>query len=203
MKDSQEERFSTTYTDGTIIIKEGKGGGYASYPWALHDYERALDISVKESWLISRMVKHSWEKRRIVNISMSKVCRKSIISRPTLTKLINSLLNKGYIDIVGWEEPGDNRAIYDVSGVYAALTIAIMCDPFSDYTEENGKHWISDFFENSPYEWSGFSTPKQLNDHLLEQGKRMNWCIGLIEPCRLRGEKNQKKWNYVEKEYKH
>ena len=77
MREAIGERFSTRFTDGEIIAKEGPGKGFASYPWVLDRYERALDLSPAESWLLHRMIKHAWVSGGLVFISMAKVCRES------------------------------------------------------------------------------------------------------------------------------
>jgi len=181
MSETTGERFSTQFSDGDIIANEGPGKGFASYPWVLDKYERALDLSPAESWLLHRMIKHAWVSGGLVFMSLSKVCRESCISRPTLMNLIKSLLSKGYIDEVGRKPPGDNRAEYNVSGVLLALNTAIQCDPNSKWAQENEPRSVGDSYENPPQEWYSFTSPAELNQYFHSKGKRYNWCEGRSE----------------------
>jgi hypothetical protein len=175
------ERFSTEFSDGKIIANEGPGKGFASYPWVLDKYERALGLEPSEAWLLHRMIKHHWEAGGLVFISMSKVCREAQISRPTLMKLVKSLLQKGYIDEVGRKPDGDNRAIYDISGIFLALNVSIICDSKSEWSRVHGKRCIAEILRNPEEEFYSFSEIRELNDYYNQRGKRFNWREGCIE----------------------
>ena len=182
MSETIGERFSTQFSDGEIIANEGPGKGFASYPWVLDDYERALDLSIAESWLLKRLIKHYWKSDSLVYLNKSKICRSSKISRPKLESLFKSLMQKGYIDEVGRRPPGDNRAEYDISGVFLALTFAIKCDPGSNCAQKDELLSIGDFFNNPQEEWLSYTTPKELNRYFHNKGLRYNWCVGHSEP---------------------
>ena len=186
MSESVGERFSTEFSDGEIIANEGPGKGFASYPWVLDKYERALGLKPTEAWLLHRMIKHYWKSGGLVFISMSKVCRESKISRPTLMRLVKSLLQKGYIDEVGRKPDGDNRAIYDISGIFLALNSAIKCDSKSDWAQVNGTMCYANFFKNPEEDLYYFTEPRELNDYYNQQGKRFNWCECHNEPWQVK-----------------
>jgi hypothetical protein len=187
--DSIGERFSSKYVSGEIISSEGPGKGFASYPWVLDKYERALGLKPAEAWLLHRMIKHCWKGGGQVFISMSKVCREATISRPTLMGLVKSLQHKGYIDEIGRKPYGDNRAIYDISGIFFALTSAITCDPKSKWSQKHGNLCIANFDRNPKEELYSFSEPRELNDYYNQRGMRFNWCQGYSEQWQVKKKK--------------
>lgn len=168
---------------GVFIAAEGPGKGFASYPWALDRYERALGITPEETWLLHRMMKHYWKAGGEVNISMRKVCDDALLSRATLDKIIKSLLKKGYITVIGRGKTIiDRRVRYDISGVFNALMMAISCDPASKYCKVNPCGMVGNWFHNAPADWMNFSTPAMLNHWCNARGQRFNWAEGRIEP---------------------
>jgi hypothetical protein len=138
-----ETRFGAEYGIGKVIVKAGPGQGYASYPWALDEYERDMGITPTESWLLKRLIKHSWNFGKHVFISMRKITRDSMISSTTLNKVRKSLLNKGFLFIVNRGVGTDRRIRYDISRVYFALYFSIVTDPDSKLPFRQG-------FDRSP-----------------------------------------------------
>jgi hypothetical protein len=127
-----EKRFGEDYGIGKIIARAaGVGDGYASSPWILDEYERTMGITPTESWLLKRLIKHSWNFGDYVYISMRKIARDSMISSSTLNKVRKSLLNKGFLFIVKRGDGTDRRIRYDIRRVYFALHLSIVTDPDS------------------------------------------------------------------------
>lgn len=182
MSEDSENRFESKFFPGRIIGGEGPGKGFASYPWILDDYERVLDLSPEESWLLHRMLKHAWKQDTLVHISMARVCRDARISRPKLDGLIKSLLQKGYIAVAGrGHSLTDHRVRYDVSGVITALAVAVMMDPDSKWGQAHGAVTFEQLFRDMPPEWTGLGPPGQVNAYFNARGQRFNWCSLRLE----------------------
>lgn len=175
------ERFASSYDNGEIIAGEGPGKGFASYPWALDEYERALGLKPLETWLMKRMLRHSWEKGTLVFVSFRKVCRDADISRETLAKAANSLKAKGYLSDVG-RLPYSHKVKFDVTGIYEALLTAIKCNPKSKWAKTSGVTTIFDQFEDSPDEWRKYHTPAEINRWYAARGERFDWSTCTSEP---------------------
>jgi len=131
-----EQRFGAAYGIGKTITREGPGDGYASYPWALDCHERDLGLSPNESWLLKKMIKHVWVFEEPSFISMRKLTRESIISSATISKIIKSLKNKGFIRVMNRGVRRDRRIRYDIAGFYFALAYSIRSNPNIKYCKE-------------------------------------------------------------------
>jgi hypothetical protein len=182
MSEISGERYSSRFTDGQVIVNEGPGKGFASYPWVLDRYERALDLSPAESWLLHRLIKYAWKSGGLVFVSMRKICREAKTSRAGIDKLVRLLLQKGYIsEIERGHKMTDHRVRYDISGVYLALELAVKCDRNSKWSIENGEITVGDFFNHPEDDWFLFTSPGELNTWFNERGKRFNWGEGRSE----------------------
>lgn len=137
-KQSQIDRFGGEI--GEIILGEGPGGGLASYPWALDDYERVLDLSPAEAWLLKRLIKQVWKEGSLAYPSMRKISRQAKVSRPTLNRLINNLCAKGLITR-SIRENGDRRHQFSMDGYQWALALCIVCDPGSSWCKQGHEPW--------------------------------------------------------------
>ncbi len=124
---------------GETIEAEGPGKGITMFPWILDRYERVLRLRPSEAWLLKRMLKHAWKFKGIVYISMRKVSREALVTRPTLTEWTKALMDLNYITLVKKGEGNDRRRRYDVSGIYAALALCIAADPGSRWSRERGE----------------------------------------------------------------
>lgn len=123
---------------GETIEAEGPGKGVSMFPWILDRYERMLRLRPGETWLLKRMLKHSWKFKGLVYISMRKVSREALVTRPTLTEWIKTLVKRNYITLSSQGEGMDRRRRYDVSGIYAALALCIAADPGSKWSQRRG-----------------------------------------------------------------
>ncbi len=182
---NSNSRYWGDYADGEIIAAEGPGKGFASYPWVLDHYERALDLSPTESWLIHRMIKYVWKEGGYAFPSMRKVSEEAKISRTTLLKTLNSIIRKGYIQEVGrGNSIFDHRVRYDISGIFNALTFVITCNWESKWAEMRCKpqsiyDWLLDFPEDG---YEHIATPVELNHYFNKRGEMFNWCSFEVEP---------------------
>lgn len=191
-------RFSSRFTDGQIIVNEGEGNGATSYPWALNDYEAALGLHPIETWLLIKMIGHVWKQDSRSYFSMSGVEKTAQISRTKLDKVIAELKRKGYIHCEGQKGKFDKRNIYDVTGVYLALTFAIQCNPDSGFAMNNGGACtMADLFTTPPKEFANFATPAQVNEYYHERGKYFNWCTASVVDLDAEG-KVYKYWHVCE-----
>lgn len=123
---------------GQAILHEGPGGGFASYPWILDKYERALGLTVGETWLLKRMLAHAWTFAGCAFISLRKAARQSKPSYTSVYRWCKSLRDKGLIVPTEHKDKGDRRVSYDVRMTYAALALCIACDPVSKFSRANG-----------------------------------------------------------------
>jgi hypothetical protein len=137
-RDGDERRLSI----GEAIQSAGPGEGVVMLPWALDHYEAALRLKPGESWLLRRMLAHVWTYGGQVYLSLRKISFESGVSRTTLHTYVKKLVKLGLIRRIPDEErelkDGDKRVCYDVSPTYAALAIAIACDPHSEWSKANG-----------------------------------------------------------------
>ena len=164
-RENLELRFGAGFQEGgEAILSEGAGGGWYALPWMLEKYERVLDLKPSEAWLLTRMLKHSWDSDTLVHISFRKVERKAKITAKTVRKLARSLTQKGYIklekDCASFK--GDQRNRYDVNGIYIALLVCLVFDPSSKHNGNYGSRssdahlalcsWACDEFPNLNWE---------------------------------------------------
>lgn len=176
------DRYQNIFGDGDLILNEGPGKGFASYPWVLDKYERSLGLSIQESWLIKHFIKFSWDSKGVVNPSVRRISRESIVSRTTIYRIINSLLSKGYIDRVGQiNSIYDRRVRYDISGIFNALAYTILLDSQSNYSKKISVQDVSTIFKDADEELLSCDTPAKLNEYLHSVNLKFNWCEFRVE----------------------
>ncbi len=125
---------------GEAITSAGPGEGFAMVPWALDRYEGTLRLKPIDSWLLRRMLAHAWEFGCAVYLSIRKMSFETGVARSVLSRHARRLEELGLIRRLPPDEilKGDYRIHYDVSATYAALAIAIACDPTSEWAKQNG-----------------------------------------------------------------
>ena len=123
---------------GEVIEGEGPGKGVAISPWPPDDYERVLRLRPAEAWLVKRLLRHCWEHGKEVFVSLHKIERRSLVSRVSLQTYMRRLRELGYVRVVSEGGGKDRRKRYDLSGIYAALALCIVCDPGSKWSRGNG-----------------------------------------------------------------
>ena len=116
----------------------GKGKGFAVCPWCLDRYERALRLRPVDTWLVKRFMKYAWEFGGEVYPSLHSIERQALISRVSVQGHVRRLRELGYVLLLSEGEGRDLRRRYDVSGIYAALALCIVCDPRSKWAIRNG-----------------------------------------------------------------
>jgi hypothetical protein len=120
---------------GKFILVAGAGGGYVTLPYVLDDYERALGLEPRETWLLKRYLRNYWHGGDNVFPSFDEISRQANISAPTLRKLRNQLMSKGLIKNAGKKGQTnglpDNRVKVNLSPLFNALFLCIVCDPKS------------------------------------------------------------------------
>ncbi len=133
---SDERRLNV----GEAIISAGPGDGFAMVPWALDRYEGTLRLKPTDSWLLRRMLAHAWEFGSTVYLSIRKMSLETGVARSVLRGHVRRLEELGLIRQLPPDgtRKGDRRIHYDVSAAYAALAIAIACDPTSEWAKQNG-----------------------------------------------------------------
>lgn len=84
--DSWDERF------GPILRSQG----VAAIPSTLFHYQKQLDMTAQETWLICALLSYKWDKREPYP-SIARIARQSGIPRPTVMAYLKQLQNKGLI----------------------------------------------------------------------------------------------------------
>jgi hypothetical protein len=137
------ERFGGDSIYGQYIVEGCPGKGFASIPWALDDYERKLGLSISESWLLRKMIKHNWFYDEPVFLSMKKITRDAIVSSATLNTDLKKLQRKGYIAKISNGDGLDRRGRYLISGLMRALA-------YSKITDKNSTICNDEYFDYQP-----------------------------------------------------
>jgi DNA-binding MarR family transcriptional regulator len=90
------------------------------------------------AWLLKRLLKHAWEHRKPVYVSVRKMSLEAKVSRTAISTYLKALEEMQYIRrVADCVSRRDRRVPYDVSGAFAALAICIACDPTSKWAEQN------------------------------------------------------------------
>lgn len=88
----------------SVIIRRG----VSPAPTALYEYQCELELTAQEVWFIMYILSFKWNDS-LPYPSLEKMSKKSRISSPTLHSYKNSLIKKGYLEIVnrtneyGWQ----------------------------------------------------------------------------------------------------
>lgn len=138
---------------GDVICGEGPGQGFQMLPWMLDEYERALRLRPGEAWILRRMIAHAWEYRGVVFLSMSKITDQAMIARKTLDAYLCRLQNLGYIKLISNGAGLDRRKRWDVTGIYAALTLCAMANPASTWSQSHGGPMPLEWIETRGHTW--------------------------------------------------
>ena len=186
MENSKSQRFTNMLDGGGILVSEGKGAGFASYPWILPKYERALDLIPMEVYVIHKALMHNWDARGVAWFSVNKMAKSAIVSAKTIRKYQKSIQEKGYFDRDPRKLPiYDRRIRWIVSGLYTALAFCVLCDPNSKYYElhpfEKAKN-AYDLIPNAPEDFRLLTAPIEVNEYAKSHNFRFNWGMLQLEP---------------------
>ena len=155
---------------------------YASTPWPLDKYEKALGLKPNERWLLDKFLKHVWYFGGYAFPNLSRIAENSDICRSSLNKYLKSLKSKGYIHKIG-KLPRllQSPYMYSVIGLYNALTFAIINNQNGNLENlsENDKGIVfknfKRFVQKLPEEVRGFNTPQEINKFMNNNGKVLDW----------------------------
>ncbi len=125
---------------GEAVTTAGPGKGFALIPWALSRYEGTLRLRPADSWLLQKMLAHSWEYGTEVYLSLRKISFETGVAWTTLDRHVKRLTKLGLIKQLSDDRNNrtDRRIHYDVSPFYSALAIAIAADPTSEWAKTHG-----------------------------------------------------------------
>ena len=118
----------------------------------MDDYERALGLEPRETWLIKRLLRNYWQAGDDVFPSFKEIATQANITEPTLRKLRDGLIKKGLLKSTGKKGRTnglpDNRNKLNLTPLFDALGIYILCDPASKFVkQENHKEVRREFSE--------------------------------------------------------
>lgn len=126
---------------GLLIQEAGQGGGFVALPDVLDDYEKALGLEIEETWFLKRFLRYYWKAGTPIYPAFSEISRNCNMSEKTIRKWRNSLVEKGFLQLVGTvgglTGKPDNRVVHDINPFFFALAICVLCDPFSRVTKKN------------------------------------------------------------------
>jgi len=123
---------------GEAVQGEGPGSGAVIYPWALDRYERVLRLRPATAAVLRRLLKHVWEWDGEAYCSQRLMSLECMLDRSSIARHLDRLEQLHYIRRVGqWKRGWDSRIHFDVKGLYAALALAIACDPDSALSRKN------------------------------------------------------------------
>ena len=115
---STEYGFSFLARYGQTILS----GGIAAIPVALFHYQREIDLTPQEIWFISYILAHKWDER-LPYPSLVRMAERSGISYRTLHRYKDSLVEKGYLEVISreTESGGQDSNAYDFTGLFIRL----------------------------------------------------------------------------------
>jgi len=178
-------RYANFFDWGGVIHNETgfeNSLAYASTPWPLDKYEKALGLKPNERWLLDKFLKHVWYLGGKAFPNLSRITENSNISRSSINKYLKSLKAKGYIHKIG-KLPRllQSPYIYSVIGLYNALTFAIINNPKGNIEKLSEKDRgivlrnNDKFLQKLSEEVRGFKTPREINKWMNENGKVFDW----------------------------
>ncbi len=178
-------RYANFFDWGGVIHNEPgfeNSLAYASTPWPLDKYEKALGLKPNERWLLDKFLKHVWYLGGYAFPNLSRIAENSNISRSSLNKYLKSLKAKGYIHKIG-KLPRllQSPYMYSVIGLYNALTFAIINNPKGNIEKLSEKDRgivlrnNDKFLQKLPEEVRGFNTPQEINKFMNNNGKLFDW----------------------------
>ena len=142
-----EKHFGTF---GKYILECGVGGGFTAIPHAIDMYERALGLSIEETWLMKRLCRY------LPNIhpTMKRIYEKEAnIGKTKLSNIKRRLIEKGFIRDLGRVSKDNSAHKLDIMPFFDAVFLCLLCDPSSkivvdaelekvriDFTED----WLED-----------------------------------------------------------
>jgi hypothetical protein len=124
---------------GHVITGEGPGEGFTMLPWAMDRYERVMRLRPGETWLLKRLIKHAWRSNGECFISQKKLEREADVTRKTVRCWFERLEKLNFVERLPQPE-GDGRHHYALDGFYAALSLCILADPKSKFSQERGTY---------------------------------------------------------------
>ena len=142
-----EENYTNTFEwhqrFWSIIIKRW----VATAPLALYEYQDKLNLSASEVWFIMYILSFKWD-NNFPYPSLTKIAKKSWVSRVTLHKYVNSLVEKQYLKVINRSNPEwwQTSNAYDFTELFRKIEEFIIeddnnnngvCNSISDSREVN------------------------------------------------------------------
>lgn len=135
---------------GRYILGVGVGGGFTAIPHAIDIYERALGLSIEETWLLKRLCRYLPN----VHPTMKKIYEKEAnIGKTKLSKIKRRLIEKGFVQDLGRVSKDNSAHDLNIMPFFDAVFLCSLCDPCSkividaelekvriDFTE----YWLED-----------------------------------------------------------
>jgi len=112
--------------------------GMVSLPRTLRQYTSVLRLSIIELVLVELYLTQRYRRGNMVWLNISEWAEKIGIHRCSLARANATLEEKQFIVPAGMRQYGIRE--YDITGLFQALAICIVCDPNGKFAEKNGYH---------------------------------------------------------------
>jgi hypothetical protein len=116
--EDSDHRYQFLARFGAVILS----GGIAAIPKALYMYSAELRLIPQEVWFVGYILAHRWT-AELPFPSLRKMSAHTGVSPQMLHRYKNSLVEKGYLEIIPRTRPSGGRSsnYYDFSGLFARL----------------------------------------------------------------------------------
>ena len=123
--DESDYRYRFLSRFGSTILS----GGIAAIPKALYMYSAELGLVPQEVWFVGYILAHRWT-AELPFPSLRKMSVHTGVSYQMLHRYKNSLIDKGYLEIIPRTRPNGGRTsnYYDFSGLFEKLEELLMRD---------------------------------------------------------------------------
>ncbi len=124
-RDDSDYRYRFLARFGSVILS----GGIAAIPKALYVYSAELGLVPQEVWFVGYILAHRWTSE-LPFPSLRKMSVHTGVSYQMLHRYKNSLVEKGYLEIIPRTRPNGGRSTncYDFSGLFSKLELLLIRD---------------------------------------------------------------------------
>lgn len=124
-RDESDYRYRFLSRFGSVILS----GGIAAIPKALYMYSAELGLIPQEVWFVGYILAHRWT-AELPFPSLRKMSVHTGVSPQMLHRYKNSLIDKGYLEIIPRTRPSGGRSsnYYDFSGLFQSLEDLLLRD---------------------------------------------------------------------------
>ncbi len=124
-RDDSDYRYRFLSRFGSVILS----GGIAAIPKALYMYSAELGLIPQEVWFVGYILAHRWT-AELPFPSLRKMSVHTGVSPQMLHRYKNSLVDKGYLEIIARTRPSGGRTsnYYDFTGLFQELEVLLLRD---------------------------------------------------------------------------